>query len=150
MSAKRIPISDKPVKKKKAKRKITERDGKFYSPKGVELTRNAHTMTEAEYFAMVLSALRRTTRFWKPIVAVLEAAKRDSQSSNKRLKFEYLCESCRNWYPKASVQVDHIVPCGGINGYDKVVPWLLKAHVEEGFQVLCKPCHKRKTDEEKL
>ncbi len=135
---------------KKPKRKITEKKGKFYTPRGIELTRNANTMTEAEYWSMVLSALRRTTRFWKPILSCLESGKRKSQSINKRLKFEYQCESCLNWFPKTSIQVDHIIPCGGINGYDKVIPWLLKAHIETGFQRLCKPCHKIKTKEEKL
>lgn len=131
------------------KRKITEKDGKFYTPRGVELTRNAHTMTEAEYFSMILSALRRTTRYWKPCLAVLEATKRPSESGNKRIKFEYQCQSCGGWYQRKLVQVDHVIPCGGINSYDKIVPWLLKAHVEEGFQVLCKECHKRKTNEER-
>lgn len=131
------------------KRKITERDGKFFSPRGVELTRNCNTMTEAEYFSMILSALRGTTRFWKPCLKKLEASKRKNESSNKRLKYEYLCESCSSWYPRKLVQIDHIIPCGGINGYDKIVPWLLKAHVEEGFQILCRECHKSKTKEER-
>ncbi len=137
------------TKRRKPKRKITEKDGKFYTPRGVEATRNAHTMTEANYFAMILSALRGTTRFWKPATQKLESCKRPSQSSNKRLKFEYLCESCLTWCPRKSIQIDHIIPCGGINGYDKIVPWLKRAHVEEGFQILCTTCHKKKTLEER-
>ncbi len=132
------------------KRKITEKDGRFFSPRGVELVRNCNTMTEAEYFAMILSALRSTTRFWKPCLKVLEASKRKSESSNKRLKYEYICAYCSGWFARKLVQIDHIVPCGGINSYDKIVPWLLKAHVETGFQVLCKDCHKQKTNEERL
>lgn len=133
----------------KKKRIRTFKDGKWYSPKGIELTRNANTMTEAEYFSMILSALRQTTRFWKPTIAVLEKACRPSQSTNKRLKKEYQCNKCSHWFPKSNVQVDHIVPCGGINSYERVVPWLKLAHVEQGFQVLCKPCHAVKTQEER-
>lgn len=135
------------------KRNITEKDGKFYTPRGVELIRNANTMTEAEYWSMILSALRRTTRFWKPILLCLEAGKRPSQSGNKRLKYEYHCQSCNNWFPRSQIQVDHIIPCGGINGPDKINPWLEKAHVEnwpKTLQRLCKPCHTKKTNEEKF
>jgi len=131
------------------KRKVTERDGKFFTPRGVELTRNAHTMTEAQYWSMILSALRGTTRFWKPCLIALEASKRKSESSNKRLKYEYICAHCSGWFARKLVQIDHIIPCGGINGLDKVLSWILLAHVEEGFQILCKECHKIKTKEER-
>lgn len=142
------------IKKKttKKKRVIKEIDGKFYSPRGVELTRNGNTLTEAQYFAKILSALRGTTRYWVPAMQALKEASRPSQSSNKRLKTEYQCKSCLNWYPRKSVQIDHVMPCGGINGYDKIIPWLLKAHIEDsqGFQVLCRDCHKIKTKAEKI
>ncbi len=131
------------------KRKITESGGKFFTPRGVELTRNAQTMTEAEYFSMILSALRKTTRFWKPCLRALEASKRKSESTNKRLKYEYQCASCSGWFARKYVEIDHIVPCGGINGYDKILSWILLAHVEDGFQVLCKVCHKQKTGVER-
>ncbi len=131
------------------KRKVTEDNGRFFTPRGVELTRNAHTMTEAEYFSMILSALRGTTRFWKPCLLTLEAAKRKNEGSNKRLKYEYQCATCSGWFARKLVQIDHIVPCGGINGYDKILPWILLAHVEDGFQVLCKGCHKQKTGVER-
>lgn len=135
-------------KKKKVR---IEKDGKFYTARGVELTRNGQTLTESQYFAKILSALRGTTRYWVPAMQALKEVSRPSQSSNKRLKTEYLCKSCMNWYPRKSVQIDHIIPCGGINGYDKIVPWLLKAHIEDvkGFQVLCIECHKAKTIKEK-
>lgn len=138
-------------KTKKKQRKRIEEDGKFYTVRGVELTRNAGWLTEAEYFAKILSALRQTTRYWKPALTKLEERKRDSQSSNKRIKYEYQCEICQEWFVRAKIDIDHVVPCGGINGYDKIVPWLLKAHIEDkdGYQILCKSCHKIKTAEER-
>lgn len=139
------------MKKTKKKRKVTEKDGKFYSVKGVELTRNFHTMTEAEYFSMILSALRRTTRYWRPATEAMKKASRPSESSNKRIKTEYQCNHCKEWFKGGDIQKDHIIPCGGINSYAKIVPWLKKAHIEDlsGFQILCKPCHKIKSKEEK-
>jgi len=131
------------------KRKIIEKEGKFYTVRGVELTRNFHTMTESEYFSMILSSLRRTTRFWKPVLIALEKARRPNNSDNKRLKYQYQCNLCKAWCPRSLVQVDHIVPCGGIKNYESIVPWLKRAHVEKGFQVLCKECHKIKTKKER-
>ncbi len=136
-------------KTKKKKRTVIEKDGKFYTPRGIELTRNANTMTEAQYFAMILSALRGTTRFWKPCLMALEAASRPSQSTNKRLKKEYQCNHCKEWFKRKDVEIDHIIPCQGITSYDRIVTWLMLAHVEEGFQILCKPCHRIKTNEER-
>src|SRR5687767_5637018 len=105
------------MKSKKAKRKVVEKDGRWYTVRGVELTRNAKTMTEAEYFSMILSALRKTTRFWKPALVQLEKGKRKNQSDNKKLKYEYHCESCGLWFKRTEIQLDHIRPCGGINSY---------------------------------
>jgi hypothetical protein len=135
------------IKKKTKKiRKVTEKDGKFYTPRGVELTRAHHTKTEAEFWAFILSALRKATKYWKPKMVKLEEGRRPSQSSNKRLKWEFSCESCKGWFPQSEIEIDHIIPCGGINGLDKVCNWIIKAFVEiEGFQRLCTTCHAEKT-----
>lgn len=131
---------------KKKKRTIIEKEGKFYTVRGVELTRASHTMTESEFWAKILSALRNATRFWKPAQDKLNEGRRNSMSSNKRLKYEYNCESCRKWFPQKEIQLDHIIPCGGINGIDKVAGWIEKAFVEiEGYQRLCVSCHNKKT-----
>lgn len=131
-------------------RKVTERDGKFYTPRGVELTHASHTKTTAEFWAYILSALRKATKFWKPKMQKLHEGRRPNESENKRLKWENNCEQCNKWFPESEIEVDHRVPCGGINGIDKVVPWITKAFVEvEGFQRLCKGCHKIKTLQER-
>lgn len=127
-----------------------KKDGHFYTKRGVELTRAYNTKTEAEFWSFILSALRAATKFWKPKMVKLLDGRRESQSSNKRLKWEFSCESCKGWFPQTEIQIDHIVPCGGINGIDKVVPWIIKAFVEiDGFQRLCLSCHTKKTNEEK-
>ena len=147
-----INIASKIIKKKKV-RKVIEKDGKFYTPRGVELTRASHTKTEAEFSAYILSALRKATKFWKPKMDKLHEGRRPSQNINKRLKWENNCERCGGWFPESSIEVDHIVPCGGISGIDwldKIKPWVIKAFVEvDGFQRLCLWCHLRKTSEEK-
>ena len=134
------------LRKKKKQRTVIEKDGKFYSVRGVELTRASHTMTESAFWAHILSALRKATRFWKPAVDKLNEGKRPNMSSNKRLKYEYHCECCNKWFPQKEIELDHIIPCGGINGPDKVAGWIERAFVEiEGFQRLCNTCHNKKT-----
>ena len=138
-------------KPKKAKRLPIEKDGKFYTVRGVELSRNDHTMTEAQFWAFILSALRKATKFWKPKLRKLHEGRRPSQSDNKRLKWENSCELCLSWVPESQIEIDHINPCLGINGIDKVCGWIERAFVEiEGFQRLCKDCHQLKTNSEKL
>tara|TARA_A100000171_G_scaffold53092_1_gene76737 strand:+ start:12822 stop:13265 length:444 start_codon:yes stop_codon:yes gene_type:complete len=140
----------KKTRAKRKPRKVVERDGKLYTVRGVELTRCSNTKTEAEFFAFILSHCRRLTNKWKPAYDKLEEGKRPNESSNKRLKWEYSCEICNNWFPKSFIDIDHIVPCGGINGFEKIEPWFRRALVEkDSYQRLCKDCHKQKTQQEK-
>lgn len=115
-------------------------------------TRAAGTLTEAEYFSKIRSALRRAFRWWKPMISVLENAARPYKGTNKLQKKEYLCASCSNWFKRKEVQIDHIDPCGRLMSYDDVVPFLkrLTAEDQSAYQVLCKLCHSKKTDEEKI
>ncbi len=140
-------------KGKKQQRIVIEKDGKYYTKRGVELTRASHTKTEAEFVAYILSALRKATKFWKPKCDKLKEGRRPNQSNNKRLKWENNCEQCKQWFPESEIEVDHIIKCGGISGkdwLDKVAPWIVRAFVEvEGYQRLCKACHKLKTNGER-
>lgn len=134
----------------KKKREIIERDGKFYTKRGTELTRASNSMSESEYFAFILSALRKATRFWLPKMQKLEEQKTKYTGTDKRIKWLYKCEICAKLVKRSEIEVDHITNCGGMNSYEKLVPWCQKAFVEkEGFQVICKSCHKIKTAEER-
>ncbi len=140
--------------KRKPPRKAEQIGDKWYTSRGVELTRAHHTKTEAEFSSFILSALRSATRYWKPKMVKLEEGRRPNESDNKRLKWENNCEECGGWFPEKQIEVDHIVPCGGISGpdwLDKIKPWIIRAFVEiEGFQRLCLTCHNRKTQAEKV
>ncbi len=118
--------------------------------KGIK-TRNNFTLTEAEYFSKIRSALRKTFQFWKPAILALEKASRKSQSENKRIKKEFQCNHCKKWFKRADVQIDHIVECGSLRTYADITPFLQRLTLEDpnGFQVLCKCCHTVKTKESK-
>jgi hypothetical protein len=109
-------------------------------------TRNNGTMTEAAFWGWIRSGLRNRSIYWKPINECLNLAKRKSQStSNKRLKFEYQCNSCKNWFARKEVEVDHIVPCGSLNK-ETVAVFIERLFCEVNhLQVLCKNCHHSKT-----
>lgn len=115
-------------------------------PRAVK-TRNAFTMTESEFFSKIRSILRSGFRYWKPMQITLEKASRPSQSSNKRLKKEYICISCSKWFKRADVQIDHIEECGSLKSYDDIAPFIQRLTKEDvnAYQILCKPCHKIKT-----
>jgi 5-methylcytosine-specific restriction endonuclease McrA len=118
-------------------------------PKVVK-TRNAGTMTEAQYFQKIRSSLRNAFRWWLPMKQVLENAKRHSQSANKKLKWEYKCNKCKRWFPRKEVEVDHVIPCGTLRKLDDIPGFIQRLTAENptSYQVLCKKCHKLKTQAE--
>jgi len=95
----------------------------------VEKTRNAGTMTEAAYFAKIRSILRNGFRYWKPAMLAAEKASRPYKGENKRLKKEYQCKSCKEWFKRADVQIDHILPCGSLNNYNDIVDFIKRLTV---------------------
>lgn len=110
--------------------------------------RNAGTMTEAQYWGKVRAVLRNGFRYWKPITECKKAARRAYTGDNKRQKWEYQCNLCKQWFQDKEVQVDHIIPCGTLRGPDDLIQFLENLTAETGYQVLCKPCHVIKTKEE--
>ncbi len=87
---------------------------------------------------------------WPERIAAKIAARRPSQSSNKRLKWESQCAVCEAWFAEKETQVDHIIPAGTFlcdDDYKTFVPGLLCSRTN--IQVLCKPCHATKTAGEK-
>jgi len=128
-----------------AKKKVTKR---IMVPR----TRNAETLTESQYFSKIRSALRSCFRYWKPMSIALENASRKSQSINKRIKKEYNCAHCGEWFKREDVEIDHIIPAGSLKNYEDIAPFIIRLTSErvEDYQILCKTkCHRNKTNSEK-
>lgn len=102
-------------------------------------------MTEAAFWGMIRSALRRRSMYWKPIQDAKMAARRESQSENKRQKWEYQCNSCKSWWNAKEIEVDHEMEAGSLRCSDDVGPFIERLFAETGYQVLCKSCHLNKT-----
>ena len=118
----------------------------------IEKTRNCGTMTNAQYFSMIRSGLRRTFRFWKPIQKTREKARRIYEGPNKRQKWEYQCAACKKWFKGNEVQVDHVTPVGSLNSLEDLPGFVERLSSEDpsNYQVLCKTCHSQKSKEETL
>jgi len=129
-----------PPKKKINKRKST-----------VEKTRNAGTLTESQFWSKIRSALRSAFRFWKPMSIALERASRPYKGTNKRVKKEYQCAICKEWFQRKNVEIDHIVPCGSLKNYEDIKTFIENLTVEDpnAYQILCKTHHKEKTLQER-
>ena len=127
------------AKKKKTKRQLVPR------------TRNAETLTESQYWGKIRSALRNAFRYWKPMTIAVEEASRKYEGEDKRQKKEYQCNKCKKWFKRKEVNADHIIPCGSLRSYEDIEPFIKALTPEDPnrFQVLCKPCHQKKSNEER-
>jgi 5-methylcytosine-specific restriction endonuclease McrA len=108
------------------------------------------TLTEAGFFGMIRSCLRRLSLRWKPRGEYLRSVRRPYIGPDKRTKWEYPCIECKEWHAQKNIEVDHIIPAGKLNCFDDIGPFVRRLLVErEGYQVLCKACHKKKTQEQR-
>jgi 5-methylcytosine-specific restriction endonuclease McrA len=114
---------------------------------------NAGKWTTARMHSFIKSALRSASQRWPPKFEALKAAKRGKKVNNKtgRIAEHYLCCECGGEFPAKDVQVDHINavinPNTGFTSWDDVI---IRMFCEiEGYQILCKPCHKAKSNIER-
>ena len=114
----------------------------------VPRTRNNGRWTEARFWSFIRSALRQAFQKWGPRHTARNLASRPVEG--KRWRFEYQCAKCEDWFKGDEVQVDHIVPCGTLTDFSHLPEFVERMFCEaDGFQVLCKPCHQEKTNDER-
>jgi 5-methylcytosine-specific restriction endonuclease McrA len=116
----------------------------------VEKTRNAGTMSESAFWGFIRSGLRQKSRWWKPITQCKLEAKRIYKGPNKRQKFEYQCNECKDWFIEKKINVDHIVGAGSLKCANDLPGFVERLFCEiDNLQVLCETCHNIKTQNEK-
>ena len=64
-----------------------------------------------------------------------------------KTKVLYKCASCREAFDRKEIHVDHIEPIGSFEDWNSYIDRLFCP--ASNLQVLCAPCHKRKTKEER-
>lgn len=120
------------------------------------------TMSKAEFFSKIRSLLRRGFMFYLPMQKALEMASRPSENKfNLRLKKEFLCAHCSQYFARKDVAIDHIQEVGELNDWDQIVDFIKNLTCEDPacYQILCKSikdkagniihegCHDKKTQE---
>lgn len=119
----------------------------------VDKKRNGGEWTDARFRSFVTSALRAASRRWPPKFKALKEAfvGRKTNKKTGKLAMHYKCAKCKKHFVAADVQVDHVLPVVdpkvGFIGWDSFIDRIFCEI--ENLQVLCKPCHKVKTEEEK-
>lgn len=130
--------SDTSTKKKKTVRRKVAAAKRQKAAK----TRNAGTMTDAQFFQMIRHVLRRRTIFWKPILNVKNRAKIAYKGPNKRRKFSFICEGCKEEFASNQVNVHHMVECGSLMTFDDLPGFVERLFCEEEhLKLLCHRCH---------
>lgn len=104
----------------------------------------------ARFYSFLRSALRQAWLRWPPRSKVIDAAKRTSKSTNKRLKWEYECNKCGKFFPKKEVQVDHITEAGTLREFSDLPGFVQRMFVgEDKLRLVCINCHKEITEKSK-
>lgn len=112
----------------------------------VPRTRAGGQWTEAAFWAFIRSLLRQGSIRWPPRRNVKIRCRRPNQSANKRMKWEYQCDTCQQWFPDKLTEVDHVEACGTLKSFDDLPRFVARLFCEpEELVVLCKECHRRKT-----
>jgi 5-methylcytosine-specific restriction endonuclease McrA len=111
-------------------------------------------MTEAGFRSWIVSGLRAKSRWWKPMHAAKNKAKTGRRVTNPatgKLCQSGICAGCGAEVPLKDLQMDHIEPIVdpnvGFVSWDLYVERMFPE--EDGYQALCKPCHKQKTADER-
>lgn len=110
----------------------------------VEKIFGSGTYTNAGFFGMIRAALRNKSRWWKPIALCLNDSRRRYKGANKRQKFEYQCNHCRQYFNRKLVEVNHKIPAGKLNCFEDLPNFVRNLFCEKEFlEVLCYPCHEK-------
>jgi len=115
-------------------------------------TRKPKEWTPARWHAFVVSVLRSGTRKYPPKYETLNEAKTTKQINKRTLRLaqHYLCRKCQKEYPASEVQVDHVAPVVGPEGFVSWDSFIKNLYCDkENLQVLCTSCHDAKTKKER-
>jgi len=116
----------------------------------VAKTRAGGTMSEAVYWTFIRSALRQKSRWWPPITQVKLEARRIYKGVNKRQKYEYQCNICKEWFMEKDINIDHIIPARSLTSGADLEGFVSRLFCEkENLQTLCIHCHNIKTQKDR-
>lgn len=109
-------------------------------------------MTSSMFFSWLRSGLRKlTVRGWKPINECRQEAKIPYVGDNKRMKWLYVCNECKEAFPDKEISVHHIKPVGSLLSFEDLPQFCKNLFCEkEGLKVLCTSCHTKEHEKLKI
>ena len=117
----------------------------------IEKPFNGGTWSRARMDSFIKSMLRQGSMRWGPRNTAVARAYIDdgiNPKTGRRCKL-HRCEECNDAFAKGDMQADHIDPVVPIKGFDSWDAVIKRMFCEEdGFRVVCKPCHREITDKE--
>lgn len=116
----------------------------------VPRTRGNQRYTESQFWGFIRAGLRSKYQRWGPRYDTIADAKRKMKVKKGNQIWEYQCCKCKKWFAQKEVEVDHINPCGSLRSFSDLPGFVERLFCEkEGLRLLCKPCHKKITQEAK-
>lgn len=114
-----------------------------------------HQLLTTDDIKYLYNSLRKASITWEGRKEVLRRSRqkvfvRRAKNGNAVYKYQWQCAICFAWkLNESELEVDHIKEIGGItefNGdWNEVIGKMFPRPVEDHLQVLCIPCHKKKT-----
>lgn len=116
---------------------------------------STHQSLTTDDIRFLYNALRKASVTWSGRKEALKNARkkvfiRKAKNGRPVTKFTWQCATCSKWFwNEKELQVDHVREIGGVgefNGdWNETIRRMFPRPISEHLQVLCVPCHKRKT-----
>lgn len=101
-------------------------------------------------YTFLRSALRRAWIRWPSRGEAMLRDRKEYHGVNKRQKWTYQCNICKEWFAQKEIVIDHIKPCGSLLNQADIGGFVERLFcIADQLQVLCPSCHKIKTKEER-
>ena len=115
--------------------------------------------TTSKFFGFLRSGMREKFNRYPPKYDCIKAAaitiqdgeyKTGPKKGQPKMVKRYHCQHCDELFLQKEVQVDHKIGAGSFKSFDDAGGFLERLFCgADGMQVLCKPCHSIKTQQEK-
>lgn len=100
------------------------------------------TMTSAVFFSMIRAALRQKSRWFISIKNCRERAKIPYNGTNKRRKWSYICEKCKQEFEAKEIVVHHKIEAGQLNCFEDLPGFAERLFCNsDKLMCICKSCH---------
>lgn len=115
----------------------------------VARTMNHFTMTPSGFFGFLRSRLRKMSIAWIPIRECKKNVRIPYVGDNKRMKWLYVCEKCKEAVPEKCCAVHHLESCGQLKSFEDLPGFCKRLFCEiEGLILLCDSCHTKEHEKE--